>query len=294
MTAPPARAVPAHHRALRRHRDDPVDARARSASARSSSGRSPLTRANPTVSDGVGPAPDRHRRRRLDRSAPPPAPPPAAPPVGDSDHRRPVAQAQRRVRGGGGPRRRATGRSRSSTKTWAADSAAGPERPAGSPRPLLRKAERILDSRPASTAGDLLAPRRRRTRAAAPPAPRSARSACPPRPGRADRPGPGLDVGHAPAAQPEDRPVWVPAGMTRSSVPSRVSKSKVGAERGLGHGQVQLVDQVVAVAHETGRGAGPGRGRTGRRAARRGARRAPRPVRRSVEPSSTPAGTSTV
>ena len=69
---------------------------------------------------------------------------------------------------------------------------------------------------------------------------------------------------------------------------------EVAAERGLGHRQVQVVEQVVAVALEALVGPHPHVDVEVARRGRRGARPRPRPVRRTARPSSMPAGISTV
>ena len=269
-----------------------------------SSGRAPLTRANPTVSAGAahaaGPtparsapsaAPNRARRHRPRRRTPSPRPRPAA-----------AATRSRWWRSAGS----SSGRSRSSTNT------VGPSRPPDRREPVGCRRDRTRDRpgrlarhRPTGTpSGSWTAGRCRRGR---PPRPAdSAKCAqlllllvaelggrvhhhlhqqvAAPRPSTWGTPRP---------RSRKTRPVWVPRGTTRSSAPSRVSKARCVPERGLGHRQVQLVGQVVAVAHEAVVGPDPQvhvqvaepppRGPT-----------APRPVRRRVEPVSMPGGTSTV
>ena len=83
-----------------------------------------------------------------------------------------------------------------------------------------------------------------------------------------------LDVRHAAAAEPE-HPARLRARRDDEVLGAveRVER-QMRAERGLGERDVQLVDEVVAIAREPVVRHGPARGRRGRRRARRGPDRA--------------------
>ena len=238
--------------------------RARSASAPPSSGRSPFTSANATVSAGSG--------RASATTSPTSATLEAVRRTGTA------ATAPRRrdtVSGSPGPQPqhpgqvvavvgRQHGRSRSSTKAWARASSGLAAGDAARPPPYLN-AERILESNPlgggATSSPRSSASRRRRSSSSLGEVGRRRR----PRPRPAGRPGRGPRRGARPGRAGGTRgPSRVPRGMTRSSTPSSVSKSSVGAERGLGERQVAARDEVVAVALEAVVRRAPAGGRRGR------------------------------